>query len=381
MAAKRHLTWKDLSMEFVAGLFFFGAMIILAVFTIILSRENVFSKRLTRDVLFKEVSGLSEGDNVLLHGVTVGRVYTLALDGDNVRVRLNLRQPLRLYNDYLVEIRYSSVLGGRHVAVVGGTPEKGVLPDTGDLVGSTPPDLVNEAGRLVQSIKIEIDKIRETLDREKTLEKITKFVDDMSVISGDLRAGKGTLGKLLQDDALYAKANDTMQSVTDAGEGVKAAADNIYGMVGDLRGGKGTVGKLLTDDTVYNDVQSMVADLRAGKGTLGRLLVDDKLYSDLQAISTDFRQVSHQLASGESTLGRLIMDKGEVYLSLKNTLDATSEFAEALRSGKGTLGKLAMDPTLYEDTRKTVQEVRGAVQDFREQAPVSTFGGMLFGAF
>lgn len=381
MSGKRHLSFKELSMEFGAGLFFFIALAILGFFTIILSRENLFSERIYRDLRFKEVSGLVEGDNVLVHGVAVGRVYSLSLDGDLVRVRLSLKQPIRIYKDYLVEVRYSSVLGGRHVAITTGTADKGEMPADAVLDGTTPPDLVNEAGRLVQSIKIEFDRIKDTLEREKIFEKASKFVDDMSTMSGDLRAGKGTLGKLIYEDALHTSAENTMKAVKDAGDGVKTAADNINGMVADVRGGQGTLGKLLSDDSIYKDLEAVIADLRAGKGTLGKMLTEETLYTDLTAISRDMRQVSEQLAKGESTLGRLIMDKGELYLSLKNTLDSTSEVAESLRTGKGTLGKLAMDPTLYEDVRKTFEDVRGAVQDFREQAPVSTFGSLLFGAF
>ena len=54
--------------------------------------------------------------------------------------------------------------------------------------------------------------------------------------------------------------------------------------------------------------------------------------------------------------------------------------ARSVREGQGTLGKLVNDPALYDDAKKTVNEVRSAVEDFREQAPVSTFGGLIFGA-
>jgi phospholipid/cholesterol/gamma-HCH transport system substrate-binding protein len=49
--------------------------------------------------------------------------------------------------------------------------------------------------------------------------------------------------------------------------------------------GKGTLGKLLNDDTMYNDMKGAVASLNGimkkverGEGTLGKLLNDDSLY-------------------------------------------------------------------------------------------------------
>ena len=373
MSSRRHLTWKELSMEFIAGILFFVALAILATFTIILSREDFFSKAAWQ-VGFPDVAGLSEGDNVLLHGVIIGRVKKISLVNDEVTVALRLNQDAKLYRDYVIEIRYSSVLGGRHVAVNPGSPAAGeVLPGT-RLVGRPTPDLVNETTRLIQEIKVEWDKLSQTLEKEQVIPRISKFVDDMSAMSADLRAGKGTLGKLMQDATLYDQATQTLSSV-------KGAGDNLNGILADAEKGKGTVGKLLTDDSLFTQYRDIAADLRAGKGTLGKLLGDDQLYNDLRATTTDLRQISDSVAKGNSSLGKLVTDKGELYLSLKNTLGSAEEVAQALRDGKGTLGKLAMDPTLYQETRQTILEVRGAVQDFREQAPVSTFGGLVLGAF
>jgi phospholipid/cholesterol/gamma-HCH transport system substrate-binding protein len=366
MNSKRRLTWKELSMEFVAGLFFFAALAVLLVFTVVLSRENLFQRKHRWEVRFADVSGLSEGDNVLLHGVKVGRVRELTLEGDaQVRVALSLDHALILYQGCTLEIRYSSILGGRYVAITNGDPAAGELPPGTLLEGTTIPDLVTEATKFVQSLQ---------RDWDRTAPKLTGFVDDMQVLSADLRAGKGTLGKLLTDDALHDDLRQTLTSV-------RGAADEINAVTADLRAGKGTLGKLVTDDTLYNDVQGLAADLRAGKGTLGRLLTEDTIYEDLRGVSADLHEISRKLAAGESTLGRLMMDDGELYLSLKNTLASAEDIAGSIRSGQGTLGKLVLDPSLYDDTRQTVLEVRGAVQDFREQTPVSTFGSLILGAF
>ncbi len=374
MAGKRSLTWKQLSMEAAVGAFFFAALVALLVATVVLSREDLMKPKSPRIAVFSDASGLSEGDNVLVQGVVVGRVYRITLDGAQVRVALRLTPTIHIYEGYELGIRYSSVLGGRHVAITIGDPTKKEIPLTQDLAGKAPGDLVNEATNLVQSIKVEFESLRDTLQKEQVIPKIAKFADDISSISGDLRAGKGTIGKLLQDEGAFTRGNEALVSI-------KTAGDNINGLVADIRGGKGTLGKLATDDTLYTDARTIMGDIKAGKGTLGKLIGDDEVYNNLKVITVDLRTISENMAKGDSTLGRLLTDKGELYLSLRNTMKSAEEIADAMRSGKGTLGKLAMDPTLYEDTRKTILEVRGAVQDFREQAPVSTFGSLVLGAF
>ena len=360
---KRYLNRYEISMEFAAGAFFFTALVILAIFTVILTHEswNPFAPKVRWTVLFPDVAGLVEGDNVRVQGVDVGRVETIRLaDRGGVLVRLRLKQDVTLYHDCAVEVGYSSVLGGRHVAISVGTPAAGVLPPDTQLTGVTPPDLIQSAGRLLARIDQEV------------VPKVTRFVDDMTAISGDLRAGKGTLGKLLNDATLYDRGNEVMQSI-------KQAGDNVNGLVGDIRAGKGTLGKLATDDALYTDVRAITADIRAGKGTLGKLFTDDSLFNSFRDVGANLKKTTNQLAAGDSSLGKLLNDKGEVYNSLKGTLDNAEAITTDIRAGKGTLGKLASDPALYDDTRKTILEVRGAVQDFREQTPVFTFGNLVIG--
>ena len=229
--------------------------------------------------------------------------------------------------------RRSRACVSSHVAISVGTPAAGLLPPDTQLAGVTPPDLIQSAGRLLARIDQEV------------VPKVSRFVDDMTAISTDLRAGKGTLGKLLNDSTLYDRGNEVMQSI-------KQAGDNVNGLVGDIRAGKGTLGKLFTDDSLFNNFRDVGANLK---------------------------KTTDQLATGNSSLGRLLNDKGEVYNSLKGTLDNTEFITADIRAGKGTLGKLAADPALYDDTRKTILEVRGAVQDFREQTPVFTFGSLVIG--
>ncbi len=373
MAGKRHLTWRDISMELVAGLFFFAAVCLLAYYTIILSKDG-FSKKFEIPVVFEDVSGLAEGDNVMNHGVTIGSVDRPQLVAGKVVVPLRLRSELKLWKDYRIEIRNSSVLGGHYVAVESGTAAAGALPAGTELRGQAPADLVQEATKLVQLVKIEVEKIRDTIEKEQVVAKVAKVADNLNVITDGLREGKGTFGKMLNDETMYTRVNDAFASLRTAG-------DNINGLVADVRAGKGTLGKFVTDDKLYLDVQAVVGNLKDGKGTLGKMLTDDGMYANLNVATANFREISEHMVRGESSLGRLMMDKGELYLSLKNTLASAEEVAVALREGKGTLGKLAMDPALYDDTRKTILEIRGAVQDFREQVPVSTFGSLILGGF
>jgi phospholipid/cholesterol/gamma-HCH transport system substrate-binding protein len=87
--------------------------------------------------------------------------------------------------------------------------------------------------------------------------------------------------------------------------------NQIDSIVADVNAGRGTLGKLVKDEAIYNDartaiarfnttaerIDNVVAGAQRGEGTLGKLITDDQLYSNVNNLSSegvkllyDFRQ-------------------------------------------------------------------------------------------
>lgn len=386
----RKMTAHDLSLEFAVGAFFFAALAILGVFTILLSSRSFFGERQTLEVWFPDVAGLGKGDQVLVSGVKIGTVDSLELvspgtptprlrGGGGVQVGLELRRDIPIYADNTIEVRHSSVLGGRHVVIEPGTKATGEA-NMGQLTGTAPADLVNEAARMVQTLREEINNIKTELRQGELIPKTVALVDNLKAISDNLRNGKGTVGKLLADDQLYNVVSDSFETLGKAGERVDQTASELNSILADLRAGKGTAGKLLTDQALYDDATAIAADLREGRGTLGKLLTDDTLHAELQQAAEDIGTLVEKAAKGESTLGRFLADDGKLYNSALETSEGLRRAVREIEQGEGTLGLLVKDPELYRQAVETVRAAKAAVKDFREQAPVSTFGSLIFGA-
>ena len=89
-----------------------------------------------------------------------------------------------------------------------------------------------------------------------------------------MNTGRGSIGKLMTDDTLYNRLNDT--------------AGKLENIANSVDSGKGTAGMLLKDDTLYKNLNStlahansIMADADAGKGGLGLMLKDPKFRADL----------------------------------------------------------------------------------------------------
>ncbi len=306
---------REVTIEILVGLFMFTVLIALGIFTIVLSRENLLQPSHQYEFVFPEVSGLREGDNVYLRGTSVGRVKQLELEDRYVRVYVTLDVPLKLRSGYRIEVVNSSMLGGKLLKISEGPDDAEPLGDNVTILGSPPVDVIEQLGEAVAGIQRMIDAVS---------------------------AGRGTLGKLLNDDTMY---------------------NNMV--------------------AVSEDLKSISSRLADGKGTLGRLLSadDEKLYDDTQATMANLRTITQNLADGKGTLGKLVSGEDTAYGDLEATLAAARSIAESISSGEGTLGKLVRDAQLYDETTLLVEDVRAAVDDLREASPITSFGSVLFGAF
>lgn len=325
---------RVISLEVVVGAFMFMVILALGAFTIILSRQSLFKTTVRYEISFPGVMGIREGDNVLLRGVTVGKIERIQATHSDVRVTVALDRELELREDYSIEILSASMLGGRLVSIDEGDDIHPLLPPDTPLVGRLPVDLIEEATRVVTSIR---DALENGI-----------LADARTIIS------------------------------------------NANSIVARVERGEGSLGKLLNEDELYNDVRAVAANLRSvsdrldqGEGSIGRLLADDgKIYEDIEAVTANLRKVSDDLAAGKGLLGKLLSEQDDgVYEDLRATAQAIREVAEGINRGDGTLGKLITDDDIYDEAKLLLRELRATVDDFRETVPVTTFTSIFLGAF
>lgn len=323
----------ELSMEITVGAFMFMILLALAFFTIILSYENIFTTYHHIDVKFEHVRGLRQGDNVFIRGVMVGRVKSLTVEEDGVRVLASLETEPKLREGYRIEILASSVLGGNYLSIYEGPADAPPLPKDTPLRGSPPVDLMAEATATVKSI-------REALEEGEILSNLQNTMAGLSKVTEDLSEGRGTLGKLMVDESVYNNLVEITASLKDVS--------------GALERGEGTIGKLMTDEAVYDD---------------------------LRRITENLAGISDRLAAGEGMMGKMLSDDSTLYEDLSATASSLRSITEAIASGEGTIGKLAMDDEIYEEAKLLLHELRATIDDIRETAPITTFTSIFFGAF
>lgn len=330
---------RELTMEIVVGTFIFVVLLFLAFFTIILSKERVFSKTHKFEVIFHEVMGLRDGDNVVMRGMTIGKVKTLSLQEDGVHLRCELDHPVELRADYEIRIISSSILGGRYLQIESGSMQQPLLSEEQlPARGIDPVDLMDEAAIMVR-------QVRRTLDTGQVLSNVETAARNLREISEKINAGEGTLGQLINDAQLYEDARDVVAEF-------KESIQKRHLLV-------------RLEETAEN-LRDISDKINAGEGTLGRLVNDSALYDDAA-------EVVHEI--------RMSVQQRQLLTNLERSISNLENITDRVNRGEGTIGKLINDETLYHEMNRLISDARGALDDLRELSPIGTFSSVLFGAF
>ena len=374
---------KLLRTEMVVGLFFAIALCILGYFTIILNPDAAFEERFDLKVSFAENTGnLKEGANVRIKGVEVGKVTKVEISDDykDVIVTLSLTEKPIIYKDYKVTVESSSLLGGEYLKIAIGNAGAGKLPDGEILKGTAPRDLMGDAAEIVHEIRVKLEQ-ELLMERLATiLKNLEKASNDMTNMFEHISQGKGTLGKLIYDEGVLTKVEEALApfkaaglSVEDAGKKIGAAGERVGAAADEIK-------------SFGNKLNGIVDDAKAGKGLLGKVLYDEKAWNNFDASIANLKAFSEKLNNENNTVGKILSDNGEIYNEFRDFVSTLSDITDKINNSEGTLSKLINDPEAYNDLKsilkegkKTLGEVQHAIQDFREQAPISTFGGIIFG--
>jgi phospholipid/cholesterol/gamma-HCH transport system substrate-binding protein len=285
---------------------------------------------------FGNVAGLMAGSPVRVAGVQVGTVDQVILSESGVEVWFDVKDQYRP----LVTDRSKAVLGT--ISLLG----EGAVDITAGLGGTPIPEwgYVNTG-------------VAEGSIAQLTTE-ATAGLNEAKLLVADIRAGKGTVGKLFTDESIYREF-----------DGFVKAAERVARSISE---GKGTMGRLANDPKMYNELESSLANLNAittslrkGEGSLGQLMNDPAFSKSLNQTTSNLETMTGRLNRGEGTAGKLLTDDA-LYKRLDTMTARLDTVLQQLNDGQGTAGQLLHDKQLYENMNGTVSEMKALIAEIRK---------------
>jgi len=314
------------------GLFFLVGLVLLFVAIELTLGIGLFRHRYPLFATFRDVQGLDVGGDVRLAGIKAGRVDSMTIEQDHVRVKMMIDGRLELKKDSVARLDFRALSGDRFIALSLGTPTAKRAEPGDTLEGETPASFAEVVDKL-STVAESVTDLSESLNRnsERLLAGLSDLVEENRTALGD-------------------------------------TAHNLASITGKLDRGTGTLGLLLNDATLYDRVTS----------TMG----------DVQQSAQDLSTVAHNLAEGKGTLGKLLVEDGGLYEQVRDTVDNlqatarnTQEITDNLRTGQGTVGKALTDDSLYTEAQDTLRTVNRATQSVEDQSAISLLGTLVTNLF
>ena len=190
------------------GLFtFVGLLVLIAAIFFIGNQKSLFSSTIKLSGKFKNVNGLQVGNNVRFAGINVGVVNDINIVNDTtVQVVLTINDDVKKFikKDAKMSIGSDGLMGDKLVVLMPGGANTTTMVNNGDQIGSVNP--------------VDVDKIIAKFT--KMADNAGSLIDGLSQIVAKVNGGKGSIGRLLNNDKMaremektVAQAKTTMQNV------------------------------------------------------------------------------------------------------------------------------------------------------------------------
>src|SRR5919112_5036146 len=174
---------------------------------------NPFSRKLHLKARFSDANGLREGSEVRLAGVRVGKVERIVLlepspvpGAPRVEAQLTIDSTIdgqpantRIRSDSTAQQGSPSLLGNEMLINITPGTANGTPVQDGAILPSSSSNTVNDFATSGTDLA----------------QRLSKLSDEINGIVRDVKDGKGTVGRLFSDEALYNNLNSTIRETED----------------------------------------------------------------------------------------------------------------------------------------------------------------------
>lgn len=324
------------------GTFVIGGLLLFAVGLFLIGdRRLLFTEHFEVEADFGNVTGMVVGTSVRLAGLDAGEVLGIvipAYPGERFVVRMRVREELRplVRTDSVAAVLTDGLLGAVFLQIRSGSAAAPQVVDGGAIRGVDAieiADLIEEGRETFRVVASEFLALREQMTETfvalgETVETTTRLINN---------------------------TGDDVQTVTQASAQLMADAQAVLAdtraLVGDISAGRGTVGKLLTDDALYTHLAGTAreteATMRAVRGSAERV-----------------ERIVAQFGSPDGDGTRLLADAGDAVTHARNAMSDLAENTEALKRNWLFRGFFA-DRGFYNLDELTLDEYRELLGDDR----------------
>jgi phospholipid/cholesterol/gamma-HCH transport system substrate-binding protein len=295
------------------------------------SNHQIFEKKVTYRAAFDNVDGLSLDAPVRLGGLDCGRVTSIEFSKDlkdkriQVQMKISDQYADRIREDSVARVNNRGVLGDKAVDISLGSPESPRVASGGWLqTGSsgeltalikTSTEILDNAVQITRDLKGGIS----SYTQPEIKNDVAAAVKAARLILEEVQRGQGALHVAIFDKEAGSEVKTLLASLASSAVKVERSATEVESMVREIKDGGGPAHALLYDKkaaqaitqlgTAASELATLINDVR-GSPAVSQLVSGDAkgLLADLGATASDLRKITGKIKSGDGSLGAIIND-------------------------------------------------------------------------
>ena len=311
------------------GVFVLGGLVLFTVGLFMIGdRQMAFAKKFTVYTEFKKITGLQPGAIVRVSGAKAGSITQILppnTPSEKFRVKLEITEDLHqlVRTDSLATIETEGLVGGSYLGIGTGTDAAPPVAPNATIAGKEPfdiADLMQQMGDTIKRVNDTFDEMKaevqgtvlaigDTVDNANTLiidvsadlkqmaASGATLSSDAAQIAEGIRSGKGTLGKLVNDDELYNRTTAIAKQAEEIAANARQVVENANNTLKGFQSKDGPVQGMTTSvkqtmDDARAAIEGLAENMDALKHNfLLRGFFNRRGYFDLAQMSpADYRQ-------------------------------------------------------------------------------------------
>jgi phospholipid/cholesterol/gamma-HCH transport system substrate-binding protein len=334
----------------IAGLLLFAGGLFL-----IGDRRLLFAEQFELNATFGRVTGLQVGARVRLSGLEAGEVLEIQVPrrpSEPFRVRMRILETLRqlVRADSVPAIQTDGIVGNTFIQITVGTEVAPVVSPGDTLTGRDPieiADLILEGRNTFRTVAVEITDLKDDVEgaiqaltatadtTTEVIDTVGKHVETLTAASAgavqnaqavlteanaivrNIREGRGTIGRLANDEALYERVVSASREVEQSMKNVREMTERTRELVTIFTARDGTAQQIAVAlRNALTDVQEATSDLAEGTEALKRNFLfrgffEDRGFFDLDTVSREAYQAG--ALERDRTAIRIWIDAGLLF--------------------------------------------------------------------
>ena len=278
------------------GIFIFIGTVFLVLSILLLgNKESLFVQTIKVKSYFARVEGLKKGAPVRLSGYDIGSVSGINLADDatgKVEVIMRIDQSyikfIRL--DSKASIETEGLVGKMLVTITPGSPDKAVVQEGGTIQASAPINLAEifqETNAIMVNVKNFTKDFADIVMKINTGEgSIGKLVNDnelynsvAAVVSSADKSLTEITEKMNEVSNMFTGLYGSMENIS---SNIEGATKDVKGIISDVKAGKGMLGSLINDNKSYDSLKTIINNFTSASAHV--VSISEKFSENMEAL-------------------------------------------------------------------------------------------------